>query len=87
MAPVFASDGVMDTGYARMVGKNHLKLQVCYPENRSISFNAIAFGQAEKMKILKSKLPFEICYAINENIWKERSSLQLVVKDIRTNQH
>jgi single-stranded-DNA-specific exonuclease len=87
MAPVFASDGVMDTGYARMVGKNHLKLQVCYPENRSISFNAIAFGQAEKMKILKSKLPFEICYTINENIWKERSSLQLVVKDIRTNQH
>ncbi|RLD42199.1 MAG: single-stranded-DNA-specific exonuclease RecJ [Bacteroidetes bacterium] len=87
MAPVFASDGIMDTGYAKTVGKNHLKLQICYPENRSISFNAIAFGQAEKMKILSSKLPFEICYAINENIWREHSSLQLVVKDIRTNQH
>jgi len=87
MAPVFASDGVMDTGYAKTVGKNHLKLQICYPENRSISFNAIGFGLADKMYILQSKLPFEVCYAINENVWRERSSLQLVIKDIQINQH
>jgi len=87
MAPVFASDGIMDTGYAKVVGKNHLNLQICYPENRSISFNAIAFGQAEKLEIINTKLPFELCYAIDENIWRERSSLQLLVKDIRTNQY
>ncbi len=87
LSPVFASDGLMDTGYARIVGSNHLKLQVCYPENRNISFNAIAFGLAEKFSIIKSKLPFEICYSINENVWREHTSLQLMVKDIRTNQH
>lgn len=87
MSPVFASDGLVDTGYAKAVGNNHLKLQVCYPENRNISFNAIAFGHADKLSIVKSKLPFELCYTINENVWKERSSLQLVVKDIRINQH
>jgi single-stranded-DNA-specific exonuclease len=87
MSPIFASDGMMDTGYARIVGNNHLKLQVCYPENRNISFNAIAFGMADKMNIIKSKLPFELCYSINENVWREQTSLQLMVKDIRTNQH
>lgn len=87
MSPIFASDGMMDTGYARVVGNNHLKLQVCYPENRNISFNAIAFGLSDKMKIIKSKLPFELCYSINENVWREQKSLQLMVKDIRMNQH
>ncbi len=87
MSPVFASDGMMDTGYAKVVGSNHLKLQVCYPENRNISFNAIAFGMADKMEIIRSKIPFEICYSINENVWREHKSLQLMVKDIRLNQH
>lgn len=85
MSPIFASDGIMDTGYARAVGSNHLKLQVCYPENRNISFNAIAFGLADKMSIIKTKLPFEVCYSINENVWREQKSLQLMVKDIRAN--
>lgn len=85
MSPIFASDGMMDTGYARAVGSNHLKLQVCYPENRNISFNAIAFGLADKMSIIKTKLPFEVCYSINENVWREQKSLQLMVKDIRAN--
>lgn len=87
MSPVFASDGVMDTGYAKVVGNNHLKLQVCYPDNRNISFNAIAFGHSDKMEIIRKKLPFELCYSINENVWRERSSLQLMVKDIRINQY
>ncbi len=38
-------------------------------------------------EIINTKLPFELCYAIDENIWRERSSLQLLVKDIRTNQY
>lgn len=89
MSPIFASDGMMDTGYAKVVGNNHLKLQVCYPDNRNISFNAIAFGLADKINIVKNKLqlPFELCYSINENVWREHKSLQLMVKDIRTNQH
>jgi single-stranded-DNA-specific exonuclease len=87
MSPVFASDGITDTGLAKIVGNNHLKLEICYPENRTKSFNAIGFGLADKYPIVTSKSPFEICYNINENIWKERSSLQLILKDIRSNQH
>ncbi len=83
MTPVFASDGLRDTGFARVVGNNHLKLQVCYPDNRNLSFAAIGFGLADKMHIINSKLPFEMCYVINENVWREKSSLQLVVKDFR----
>lgn len=87
MSPVFISDGLVDTGWARQVGKNHLKLQVCYPENRNTSFNGIAFGLSDKISIIKTKIPFEIAYTINENVWKERVSLQFMVKDIRITEH
>ncbi|MCK5847452.1 MAG: single-stranded-DNA-specific exonuclease RecJ [Bacteroidales bacterium] len=87
MSPVFISDGLVDTGYARVVGKNHLKLQVCYPENRTTSFNGIGFNLADKLSVIKTKLPFEVAYAINENVWKERVSLQFMIKDIRLSEH
>jgi len=87
MSPVFISDGLVDTGYAKEVGKNHLKIQVCYPENRMTSFNGIGFGLADKLPIIKTKLPFEIAYAINENVWKDRVSLQFMIKDIRISEH
>jgi len=87
MSPVFISDGLVDTGFAREVGKNHLKLQVCYPENRTTSFNSIGFGLADKLSIIKNKIPFEMAYSINENVWKERVSLQFMVKDIRLSEH
>ncbi len=87
MSPVFISDGLVDTGWARQVGKNHLKLQVCYPENRNTSFNAIGFGLSDKISIIKTKIPFELAYTINENVWKERVSLQFMVKDIRITEH
>ena len=87
MSPVFISDGLVDTGYARVVGKNHLKMQVCYPENRMTSFNGIGFGLADKYSVINTKLPFEVAYSINENVWKERVSLQFMIKDIRISEH
>jgi len=87
MSPVFISDGLVDTGFARVVGKNHLKMQVCYPENRMTSFNGIGFGLSDKVDIIKTKIPFEIAYSINENVWKERVSLQFMIKDIRLSEH
>ena len=82
MAPVFMSRNVWDSGYARIVGDNHLKLQVHDPKNNSKDINAIAFGQKDALEIVKTSA-FDVCYTIEENVWNGRTSLQLMVKDIK----
>lgn len=83
MAPLFVTKGVMDKGYAKVVGSNHLKLSVVHPSSPMISFSAIAFGQADKLKKMERGKPFDICYSIEENLWNGAVNLQLNIKDIK----
>ncbi len=83
MAPVFRTDGVVDLGKARRVGKNHLKMNVTYPE-RSVYFDAIAFQQVDHLDHILAGNPFSICYHIEENEWNNTVKLQLNIKDIKT---
>jgi single-stranded-DNA-specific exonuclease len=82
MSPVFQTNGVIDTGRARVVGKNHLKLEVVHPETRGFPFPAIAFQQGQHYELVKSGMPFNICYHVEENHWNGNVNLQLNVKDI-----
>lgn len=84
MSPVFITKNAWDTGYAKVVGENHLKLRLRNPLGNPNGFDAIAFGQKDALKFVKNK-NFDICYTINENVWKGRVSLQLMVKDIKEN--
>ena len=84
MAPVFLTKGLVDKGYARIVGANHLKLCVIYPGIYNPEYNAIAFGQSDYLYLVSSKKTFSLCYHIDENEWNGTVSLQLVVKDIKT---
>ncbi len=83
MSPVFLTTGLVDTGRARIVGKNHLKLEVVHPDTRGFPFPAIAFQQGEKLDLVRSGKPFDVCYHIEENHWNGNISLQLHVKDIK----
>ena len=83
MAPVFQTNTVVDKGYARMVGSNHLKLSVSQPGYTDKYFGAIAFQQGEHLQYISKKIPFNICYHIDENEWNGMTSLQLNVKDIK----
>jgi single-stranded-DNA-specific exonuclease len=82
MSPVFRTDKVVDLGKARIVGKNHLKLNITYPE-KSIYFDAIAFQQSELYPNIQSGERFDICYHIEENEWNNTVKLQLNIKDIK----
>jgi len=82
MAPIFQTNGVIDTGRARIVGKNHLKLEVVHKETRGFPFPAIAFQQGHHFERILSGEPFNICYHVEENHWNGNVSLQLNVKDI-----
>ncbi len=85
MAPVFITTDVMDTGSAKVVGKNHLKLEVVHANISGYPLPAIAFQQSEKLSIIKGQgLTFSICYHLEENEWNGRKNLQLNIKDIMT---
>jgi single-stranded-DNA-specific exonuclease len=85
MAPVFITKDVMDTGNAKVVGKNHLKLEVVHANISGYPFPAIAFQQAEKIKYIQGQgLTFNICYHLEENEWNGQKNLQLNVVDIHS---
>ncbi len=84
MSPVFMSENVRDTGYSRIVGNNHLKLNVAQDESTRLQgMDAIAFQAGHHYEVVKRKIPFDICYTIEENVYNEKTTLQLNVKDIR----
>ena len=83
MAPLFVTNGVMDAGGSRIVGKNHLKLNVVHPEIAGGPFSSIAFQQGEQFGMIEKQIPFNICYHVEENEWNGSVNLQLNIKDIK----
>lgn len=87
MQPVFLSRGLVDRGMARRIKDKHLKMHVIAANRKGPSFDAIAFGLGHYYEAIRSGTSFDLAYAIEENNWNGKKSLQLVVKDIRLNQH
>nr|WP_067056071.1 single-stranded-DNA-specific exonuclease RecJ [Mucilaginibacter sp. L294] len=81
MAPVFLSKNVYVSGNAGLVGGNHVKMFIMQPG--SAAFSCIAFNQAELLPQLKPGVPFNVCYTIEENVWREQRTIQLNIKAIR----
>ena len=81
-SPVFYTDGVVDSGYAKLVGqdKNHIKAR--FVQGASSPIDAIGFGLGKKMNLLKKGTPLRIAYALEENVWQGNVSVQLRLKEI-----
>jgi single-stranded-DNA-specific exonuclease len=73
MTPMFQTNGLIDTGYARIVGNNHLKLNVVHRDISGYPVSAIAFQQGEHIEYIKKGIPFDICYHIEENNWNNKT--------------
>lgn len=83
MAPVFVTHGVYLAQHAMAVGANHLKINV--KQQNSPIFEGIAFGLGEFQNQLLPRVPFSICYTIEENVWRDKKRLQLNIKGIKVN--
>jgi len=85
MNPVFISENVLDIGRSRLVGQNsdHIKLELVEPNSSSMKYSGIAFSLADKFPLVESGLPFDICYSLTENEFHGKTSIQLLVRDIR----
>ncbi len=83
MSPVFMTRDTVDSGHARIVGKNHVKLTVYQESVRSTPYSGIAFQQGEKFDAISKGKSMNICYYIEENEWNGVKNIQLNIKDIR----
>jgi single-stranded-DNA-specific exonuclease len=81
--PIFLSRHLVDTGFPRVVGSNHLKFAAIPLESRSRAYPAIGFQLGEHYKRVKDGQPFDLCYMLEENYWNGKTEIQLNVKDIR----
>lgn len=85
MSPVFLSrDLKLKDGACKVVGNNHLKFTVT-DADEIISFEAIAFDFGEYCNRLHTASSFDLCYAIEENVFNGRTTMQFKVKDIKVN--
>ncbi len=82
MQPIFVSRNVVDTGQGRILKEKHLKLTLKQPES-NISIDAIGFGMSAYFDKIKSGVPFHVCYQIDRNEFQGRTSLQLMLRDIK----
>lgn len=82
MAPIFISKNVQVMGLATVVGNNHLKINI--KQKKSSTFSCIGFNLGQYVELLNNGTGFDICYTLEENVWKEKRSIQLNIKGIRT---
>jgi single-stranded-DNA-specific exonuclease len=81
--PVFATDNVEDTGWAKIVGNNHLKLELFQKDNPNHKFSAIGFNLGDYISFFQEKRAVSIAYSIEENEWNGLKNIQLVLKSIK----
>lgn len=79
MRPVFMTKTIRETGFAKVVGENHLSLSM--RQGRSETKYGIAFGQAKHIDKIRTK-PFAACYVLEENNFAGKKTVRMNVKEI-----
>ncbi len=83
MRPVFLSQKLRDSGYARGVGEDEKHLKLAVQQGRSNPVQAIGFGLGDKLPVVREGGSFSAVYSLEENHWNGQVSLQLKIRDIR----
>lgn len=83
ISPVFRTNQVIGTGNAKVVGNNHLKLNVVHSDITCFPYSAIAFHQGDFLDDIMQGKTFSICYHIEENSYNGTKTMQLNIKDIK----
>ncbi len=83
LSPIFRSDGLINQG-SRAVGEGqkHLKLGILDPDT-GIVMDGIGFGMAHYLEKLQSGKELSILYHLEQNIFRNKVSLQLRLLDLK----
>lgn len=82
MRPVFVSKNCHNAGEYRLLKDAHLKLYLGQAGNEK-KLAAIGFNMKDKWEVVTSGKPFDMVYNIDENIWQNKASIQLIIKDLK----
>jgi single-stranded-DNA-specific exonuclease len=83
MRPNFVLKDVLDTGYSRIVKEKHIKFEVYKKGYERRKLRGIGFNLFEKMDLITSGKPFDICFQLALNEWNGSRNIEMKVKDIR----
>ena len=84
MTPVFYAHGVL-AKEVRRVGKDfsHLRMILTDPKSNH-DFVAVGFGLGYQESLVESGAPLTIAYQLTENEWQGRTSLELIIKGVKS---
>ena len=83
MRPVFMSSTLFCTENTRVVGENHLKIEVFQEEHPDIKLSCIGFNLGHMIDEIGEGVPFSMVYNIEENTWNGITTIQLNIKDLK----
>jgi single-stranded-DNA-specific exonuclease len=83
MTPVFMSENLRDTGYAKGVGEENRHLKLAVTQNGVGPVGAIGFNLGNKLPVVQNGKPFSAVFSLEENHWNGMVNLQLKIKDLR----
>lgn len=81
MMPVFRSNGFTRATRARVLKEKHLKFTLMNSSGQY--FDVIGFSLGDKMHIIESGKPFDICYCLEYNVFRGERKIQMKLKDIK----
>ncbi len=81
--PIFRCNDVKALPNLRVVGKDHIKMDIVEVDNPTIRIPAIAFNQVKHFDYISKGKPFQICYSLEINEWKGNKTLQANIRDIK----
>jgi single-stranded-DNA-specific exonuclease len=83
MTPVFLSRNIFDSGYGKVVGNNHIKLELYQKNQPEYKIQAIGYDMGDYLDFFKRNIPVAIVYTIEENTWNNNTVTQLLLKEIK----
>ena len=83
MTPVFMSEELQDSGYAKGVGANGAHLKLAVTQDGWGPITGIGFNMGDKLPQIISRKKFDAVFTIDENEWQGNVSLQLKLKDLK----
>ena len=92
MNPLFVLKGMKDSGQSRLLenkagGSAHIKFSLSHSslisEGFPYSLEGIGFGMGDHWQLVQSGHPFDLAFHLEENTFRDRSTIQLMVKEIR----
>ena len=82
MQPVFTTEDVYLASEPVIMKEKHLKIQV-RQHRTGHTHTAVGFGMAHLAQHLRGRVPFSICYHLEQNHFNGNTTVQLMLKDIK----